>query len=135
MSRRPTHAGFPLVTTVVAACLTAVIAGGLALAAQARREFVVSAHRYGYQVSGSNAAEIRVHLGDLVRVTFSAEDVPHTFTIEDDHYRISRRAEPGRPVTFDFRADKPGRFEIFCNLSNDPRCPRETRGVLIVEAK
>ena len=109
------------------------VAGGLIATAQGQREFAVSAYKYGYRVSGSDRAEIHVHEGDLVRVAFSADDVPHSFTIDDDHYRISRRAEPGKTVMFDFKADKVGRFEFYCNLTGDPRCPRETRGVLIVE--
>jgi hypothetical protein len=38
-------------------------------------------------------------------------------------------------VTFEFRADKAGIFEIYCNLSNDSRCRRETIGRLIVDEK
>jgi heme/copper-type cytochrome/quinol oxidase subunit 2 len=109
--------------------------GGIAVIAQNKQDFSVSAHKYGYRISGSNAAEIHVHEGDLVRIQFAAEDVPHSFTIDDDHYRISRRAAPGKPVMFEFRADKVGTFEIYCNLSDDLRCRRETRGKLIVEPK
>ncbi len=109
-------------------------AAGVLATAQSKREFSVTAYKYGYRVSGSDKAEIRVHVGDLVRIAFRAEDVAHSFTLDDDHYRISRRAEPGKaPVMFEFLADKPGRFEIYCNLSDDPRCQRETRAVLIVE--
>jgi len=115
--------------------LAALAVGGIAVAAQAKRDFSVSAYKYGYHISGSNRAEIHVHAGDLVRIRFAAEDVPHSFTIDDDHYRISRRAEPGKPVTFEFRADKAGTFDIYCNLSDDPRCRRETRGTLIVDSK
>ena len=38
-------------------------------------------------------------------------------------------------VTFDFRADTPGTFEIGCSLSIDPRCQREMRAKVVVEAK
>jgi heme/copper-type cytochrome/quinol oxidase subunit 2 len=115
--------------------LAAVALGGIAVVAQSKQDFSVSAYKYGYHISGSDRAEIHVREGDLVRIRFAAEDVPHSFTIDDDHYRISRRAEPGKPVMFDFRADKAGTFEIYCNLSDDPRCRRETRGKLIVDAK
>jgi heme/copper-type cytochrome/quinol oxidase subunit 2 len=116
--------------------LIAAVAGGVAAAAQSKTDIAVAAYKYGYRISGSSKADIRVHVGDLLRITFSAEDIPHSFTIDDDHYRISRRAEPGKPPTrFEFLADKPGTFEIYCNLSNDPRCRRETIGRLIVEEK
>jgi len=50
---------------------------------------------------------------DVVRITFTAEDIPHSFTI--DAYRIAKRASPGRPVVFEFQADQPGSFRIYCN--------------------
>lgn len=114
--------------------LAATVAGGAAIVAQARKDFAVAGRKYSYSVNGGGG-EIRVQQGDLVSITFSAEDIPHTFTIEDDHYRIDRRAEPGKPVTFRFVADKPGEFTIRCNLSIDERCLREMRGVLKVEGK
>jgi heme/copper-type cytochrome/quinol oxidase subunit 2 len=117
---------------VVAATLAALACAGVAVVAQSRREFDVSARKYSYRVSGTAGPEIRVHKNDLVHITFSAEDIPHSFTI-DDPYRIMRRAEPGKPVSFDFRADKAGTFDIYCNLSIDERCSRELRGKLIVE--
>lgn len=120
----------------LAGLMIAIAAGGVAVAAQSKTDITVAAYKYGYRISGSSKAEIHAHVGDLLRITFSAEDIPHSFTIDDDHYRISRRAEPGKPpTTFEFRADKAGTFEIYCNLSNDPRCRRETIGRLIVEEK
>jgi hypothetical protein len=109
----------------------ALASAGVVLVAQSRRDFDVSARKYSYRVSGSNAPEIRVQKNDLVHINFSAEDIPHSFTI-DDPYRIMRRAEPGKPVSFDFRADTPGTFDIYCNLSIDSQCAKELRGKLIV---
>jgi heme/copper-type cytochrome/quinol oxidase subunit 2 len=119
------------------AVLVAVVGTSVALVAQNRREFDVVARKYEFRVSGSNAAEIHVTQNDLVHVTFSVEDIPHSFTIEDQpdsHYRIMRRAEPGKPVSFDFRADTPGRFRFYCSLSIDERC-REMQGTLVVDPK
>jgi heme/copper-type cytochrome/quinol oxidase subunit 2 len=123
----------------VALVLTAAVAAsGSAFGRQARREFTVSAHKYGFKVSGSDKAEIRVGVGDLVHITFEAEDVPHSFTIDDtpaNNYRVMKRAEPGKPAVIDFRADQAGTFAFFCNLPADERCRRETRGTLVVEGK
>ena len=63
---------------------------------------------------------------------FSTDDIPHSFTI--DGYRIAKRVEPGKPIVFEFRADQPGRFPIYCNLSADERCKKMV-GELIVEAR
>ena len=123
--------------TVLAAVLVGIVAAGVALAAQARRDFDVVSRRYSFTVSGSDRPEIRVSVNDLVRVNFSTEDIPHSFTIEDhddSHYRIMRRAEAGKPVSFDFRADAAGRFRFYCSLTIDPKC-KGMQGMLIVEAK
>ena len=77
--------------------------------------------------------EIRVQKDDLVRITFSVEDIPHSFTI--DAYRISKRAEPGKPASFEFRADRAGTFEIYCNLTIDDQCAQKMKGRLVVDAK
>jgi heme/copper-type cytochrome/quinol oxidase subunit 2 len=116
--------------------LMLVAAAGRPSAQQPKREFSVSGHKYGYRVSGASGAEIRVTQGDLVKIVFDAEDIPHSFTMDrDSPYRIMKRAEPGRPVTIEFLADTPGTFAFFCNLPIDERCQRETRGTLIVEKK
>lgn len=120
-----------------AAVLAAVVATGVTLAAQSRRDFDVVARKYAYRVEGNNTPVIRVSQNDLVHITLSTEDIAHSFTIEDkdgSQYRIMRRAEPGRPVSFDFRADTPGTFRFFCSLTIDEKC-RDMQGTLIVEKK
>jgi len=37
-------------------------------------------------------------------------------------------------ITFEFRADQPGIFPFYCNLTTDPGC-KEMRGTLSVRAK
>jgi len=116
--------------------LTVVVAGAAVLVAQSRRDFSVSARKYSFTVSGSNSAEIRVTQDDLVKITFEATDIPHSFTILGNNpYRIDRRAEPGKPVMFQFRADTAGTFEIGCSLTIDPRCQREMHAKLVVDPK
>jgi heme/copper-type cytochrome/quinol oxidase subunit 2 len=88
------------------------------------RKFTVSAHKYAF-----SPARLDVRQDDLVRITFSTDDIPHSFTI--DKYRIAKRVEPGKPIVFEFRADQPGRFPIYCNLAADDGC-RKMIGELIV---
>ena len=88
------------------------------------RKFTVSAHKYAF-----SPAHIEVRQDDLVRVTFSTDDIPHSFTI--DKYRIAKRVEPGKPIVFEFRADQSGRFPIYCNLTADDGC-RKMIGELVV---
>ncbi len=119
--------------SVPALALVAALAAGVAARPQGKKQFSVNAHKYAFIVDGKSA-EIRVQQDDLVMITFAADDIPHSFTIDDETYRIMRRAEPGRPVTFEFRADKPGRFPIKCTLAADPRC-KEMQAWLVVEGK
>jgi heme/copper-type cytochrome/quinol oxidase subunit 2 len=99
----------------------------VALAAQSKREFTVHAKRFAF-------APERIEVGqdDMVKITFTADDIAHSFTIDD--YRIAKRAEAGQTVTFEFRADKPGSHAIYCNLSNDDGCKR-MHGTLVVKAR
>ena len=116
---------------VVLIALAIGIGGAITLVAQNRRDISVTGRKYSYRAGDSDV--IRVQKDDLVRITFSAEDIPHSFTI--DEYRISKRAEPGKPASFEFRADRAGEFTIYCNLTIDERCARDMKGRLIVEGK
>src|SRR5262245_57519440 len=90
----------------IAAMLTLAVVSASVVVAQSKRDVSVTGHKYAYVVSDSTGPEIRVQQDDLVSVVFSVTDIAHSFTISDDHYRIDRRAEPGKPATFRFRADK-----------------------------
>jgi plastocyanin len=89
------------------------------------REFTVTGNHYAF-----SPASITVNRNDLVKITFAAADMPHSFTI-DGPYRISKRAGAGQSVTFEFRADQPGNHPIYCALSQDPKC-KEMKGTLTV---
>lgn len=117
---------------ILSVALLVAVSWSALVVAQTKREISVTGRRYTYAVSDATGPEIRVHKGDPVTITFSVDDIPHSFTISDDHYRIDRRAEKGKPVTFRFLADKAGEFEIRCTLTIDERCAREMRGKLIV---
>ena len=122
---------------IIAAGLAALVGSAITIAAQNRRDFDVVARKYAFEVSGSSNAEIHVTQNDLVHVNFSSVDIPHSFTIEDrnnSHYRVMRRAEPGKPVSFDFRADTAGRFRFFCSLTIDEKC-KDMQGTLVVDPK
>jgi heme/copper-type cytochrome/quinol oxidase subunit 2 len=121
---------------VLAGCLLLGVVGAIGFVAQNKKDVSVSARRYNFRVTGSDTPEIQVRLDDLVTITFSvdADDIPHSFTIAE-HYRIDRRAEPGKPITIRFRADKEGRFDIRCTLSIDARCLKDMKATLVVEGR
>jgi plastocyanin len=113
--------------------LAAAVTGAVVVVAQSRKDIAVSGRKYSYSVGGDGAV-LRVQQGDMVTITFTVEDIPHSFTIGDP-YRIDRRAEPGKPAKFSFIADTPGEFTIQCRLTIDERCLREMRGTLRVDPK
>ena len=88
------------------------------------REFTVSGDRFAF-----SPASLAVNKNDLVKITFTAQDIPHSFTIDD--YRIVKRAGAGQTVSFEFRADRSGGFTFYCNLSQDAKC-RDMKGTLTV---
>ncbi|HSL22942.1 MAG TPA: cupredoxin domain-containing protein [Vicinamibacterales bacterium] len=92
--------------------------------APTRRAFNVTARKFAFDPS-----RLEVRQGDIVSIAFSAEDIAHSFTV--DEYRIAKRAAPGQPVSFEFRADQTGTFRIYCNLQQDDGC-RKMHGELVV---
>lgn len=113
---------------VTAFCLAA---GTAILAVQeqapVKREFSVHGRKYGF-----DPGRIEVGQDDLVKVTFHADDIPHSFTV--DSYRISKRANAGQSVVFEFRADQAGTFPFYCDLTQDDGC-RKMRGELVVRRR
>lgn len=88
------------------------------------REFSIDGNQFAFSPS-----RIEVQKDDLVKITFTARDMAHSFTI--DEYRIVKRANAGQTVVFEFRADRSGPFTFYCNLSQSERC-REMKGHLEV---
>jgi cytochrome c oxidase subunit II len=120
----------PHKTVIASACLAGlVLAAPFASRAVARaqastREFTIDGDRFAFA-----PARIEVNQGDVVKITFTARDIAHSFTIDD--YRIAKRAGAGQTVTFEFRADQTGSHRFYCNLTTDDRCKR-MEGTLIV---
>jgi cytochrome c oxidase subunit 2 len=92
-----------------------------------KRQVTIDAKKYAF-----SPAKIEVFEGDVVELTFVPSDIPHRFTV--DAYKIAKRAEPGKAVTFEFLCDKPGSFRFYCNLTADDGC-RRMSGELIVRKK
>lgn len=97
--------------------------------ARSPQEIRIVARKYSF-----TPRRIEVQENDLVKVTMETADIPHSFTIDDDHYRIAKRATREQPAVFEFRADKAGTFNFYCNLSTDPGC-KGMRGELVVRPR
>ena len=119
------HPGILASACVAIGLLVGTVAGMPSLRAQgSAREFTVSADQFAFA-----PVRLEVQKDDLVKITFTARDIPHSFTI--DNYRIAKRAAAGQSVTFEFRADQVGTHRFYCNLTQDDRC-RRMEGQLVV---
>src|SRR4029078_10800305 len=122
---------FAATLSVAVALLVAVAAAAPAHSSSASqeggavRQFTITGGHYAFQ-----PPTIEVDRNDLVKISFTAQDIPHSFTI--DEYRIVKRAGAGQTVTFEFRADRSGTFSYYCNLTQDDKC-RNMKGRLVVK--
>jgi heme/copper-type cytochrome/quinol oxidase subunit 2 len=92
-----------------------------------RREFTVTARDYHFSPD-----RIEVGQDDLVKLTVQSADVAYSLTI--DEYRVSRRVPAGGSTTLEFRADRPGTFAFYSNMTNDAR-HAQMKGQLVVRAR
>ena len=117
-------------TVIASACLAGLVlaapfaARSAARAQASTREFTIAGDHFAFA-----PARIEVNQGDVVKITFTARDIAHSFTI--DNYRIAKRAAAGQTVSFEFRADQTGTHRFYCNLTTDERCKR-MEGTLVV---
>jgi heme/copper-type cytochrome/quinol oxidase subunit 2 len=114
-----------LVLVAASAVLTTAAAGQEQ--APNRRDFTIVARNYRFTPD-----RLEVSQDDLVKITLQSDDRPHSFVI--DAYRIVKRAGGGQTISFEFRADRAGTFEYYCNLTSDPGC-RDMKGTLVVKGK
>lgn len=113
-----------LVLVTVVAALAPVVAQEVA---PNRRDFKIAAKNHTFTPNRLEVAQ-----DDLVTITLTSEERPTSFAI--DAYRIAKRAAGGETITFQFRADLPGTFPFYCNLTTDEAC-KDMRGTLVVNKK
>jgi cytochrome c oxidase subunit II len=95
--------------------------------APTRREFTVTARNYNFSPN-----RVEANQDDLIKLTVQSEDNAYGFTIDD--YRVSKRVPANGSTIVEFRADRPGTFAFYSNLSNDSR-HSQMRGQLVVRPR
>jgi plastocyanin len=95
--------------------------------APSRREFDVTAANYKFTPD-----HVEVKQDELVKLTVRSTDVAYSLTI--DEYRVSKRVPAGGEVTFEFRADRPGTFKFYSDLTSDAR-HQTMKGSLVVRPR
>ena len=92
-----------------------------------RREFTVTARDYHFSPD-----RIEVGQDDLVKLTVQSQDVAYSLAIKE--YRVSRRIPAGGTTTVEFRADQPGTFSFYSDMTNDAR-HGQMKGQLVVRPR
>ena len=92
-----------------------------------RRDVTIVAKERQFEPS-----RVEVAQNDLVRVTLKSDDQARSFAI--DAYRISKRVAGGQTIQFEFRADQPGTFTYYCNLTSVDAC-HDMKGTLVVNPR
>lgn len=103
--------------TRIFACLTVLLAAAVLLlplpvtaSAPAEHHLQLNARMFAF-----DPGRVRVGLGDQVTITLVAEDVVHGVFV--DGYDVDIWAEPGKPATATFTADRLGKFRFRCSVS------------------
>ena len=73
------------------------------------KEYRIAAYQFGYEPS-----TIEVNEGDRVKLILTTKDVSHGFFISE--YGINLAIHPGKETTYEFVADKPGKFNFRCSI-------------------
>jgi heme/copper-type cytochrome/quinol oxidase subunit 2 len=94
---------------------------------QNRREFTIVAKDHVFTPDTLDVSQ-----DDIVTITLRSEGRPVSFAI--DAYRIVKRAAGDTSITFEFRAEQPGTFTFYCNLTTDAAC-RDMTGTLTVRPR
>lgn len=74
-----------------------------------------------FTVTGSHMAfdpeEIRVSVGDTVRIVFKSEDMPHDWVL-DEFNAATDILQAGEEQTIEFVASEVGEFEYYCSVGS-----------------
>jgi heme/copper-type cytochrome/quinol oxidase subunit 2 len=104
---RPPWAGLALALAAVA---VAWLPWPLTAPAPAERHLHVTAGDFAYSPSS-----LQVNPGDRVTIELASSDVVHGLYL--DGYALDLSADPGRPASVTFVADRPGAFRFRCSVT------------------
>lgn len=92
--------------------------------------FVLTGENYKFMMDGVEAPELRVKLGDRVRIEFTSTSGFHDWVL-DEFGAATERVRDGESTSVEFVANKRGTFEYYCSVGQHRA--NGMRGVFIVE--
>lgn len=92
--------------------------------------FALTGKNFKFSMDGKTNPDLRVSVGDLVRIEFTSTEGLHDFVLNGYSVATSRVSD-GESTFVEFVADKAGTFEYYCSV-NSHRA-QGMKGALIVE--
>jgi len=92
--------------------------------------FTITGENFKFVMNGQDNPDIKVKVGDTVRIEFSAAEGFHDWVVDEFSARTDQ-VRPGTPTSVEFVADKAGTFSYYCNVGEHRALGME--GNLIVE--
>ncbi len=102
--------GLPILLTIAVVLLLVFLSMAVIRPGGTPRRIDLEAHSYAF-----SPGRVEVRAGDTVTLALQASDVTHGLYV--DGYAVSAVAEPGRPVSVTFVADRPGKFRLRCSVA------------------
>ena len=94
------------------------------------KTFVLTGENFKFMMEGQEGPEMRVKLGDSVRVEFSSTEGFHDWKV-DEFQAATEKVRVGNTTTVEFVADKAGTFEYYCSVGSHRQMGM--KGKLVVE--
>lgn len=92
--------------------------------------FNLTGENFKFIMDGTEAPDLRVKLGDTVRINLTSTDGTHDWVV-DDFGAKTERVDTGESASVEFVANEAGTFEYYCSVGQHRA--NGMRGNLIVE--
>jgi heme/copper-type cytochrome/quinol oxidase subunit 2 len=77
----------------------------------------VTGENYKFVVDGEENPEIKVKVGEMIKIEFTSTDGFHDFVIDELNAK-TERVTSGKSTVIEFVADKAGTFSYYCSVGN-----------------
>ena len=79
--------------------------------------FMVTGENYKFMMDGIEAPELKVNVGDRVKIKFTSTEGFHDWVV-DEFSAATEKVREGESTSVEFIADKAGTFEYYCSVGS-----------------
>ena len=105
---------------------------GGAVAGENVKTFMLTGENFKFMMEGQEGPEIKVNVGDTVRVEFSSTEGFHDWVV-DEFQAATERVKTNGTTSVEFVADKAGTFEYYCSVGSHRQMGMKGK-LIVVEA-